>query len=175
MLQKLLMKDLCARLQYGVKGKVCAEVSYGKYDMWGEMIFYDAPFDVILDGINVSTEEIHVVAIGNEDTIEFIEMQQTDGAPYTIDEFKPYLRPMSSMTKEEKRELQSFYPGCFGNQWLDTEKGTIDIFECSSTITLYLNDSERIVDWLNKKMFDYRGLIPKGLAIEVTEENNPYK
>lgn len=30
------------------------------------------------------------------------------------------------------------------------------------------------VDWLNRKMFDYRGLIPKGLAIEVTEENNLY-
>ena len=26
-----------------------------------------------------------------------------------------------------------------------------------------------ISDWLNKKMFDYRGLIPKGLAIEATE------
>ena len=31
------------------------------------------------------------------------------------------------------------------------------------------------IDWLNKKMFDYRGLIPKGLAIEVTKENNPYE
>jgi hypothetical protein len=30
-------------------------------------------------------------------------------------------------------------------------------------------------DWLNKKVFDYRGLIPKGLAIEVTKENNPYE
>ena len=31
------------------------------------------------------------------------------------------------------------------------------------------------VDWLNNHHFDYRGLIKKGLAIEVTEENNPYK
>ena len=29
-------------------------------------------------------------------------------------------------------------------------------------------------DYLNKNMFDYRGLIPKGLALS-TEENNPYK
>ena len=29
-------------------------------------------------------------------------------------------------------------------------------------------------DWLNKNMFDYRGLIERGLAIEVTKENNPY-
>jgi hypothetical protein len=32
-----------------------------------------------------------------------------------------------------------------------------------------------VFDWLNKHHFDYRGLIEKGLAIEVTEENNPYK
>lgn len=30
-------------------------------------------------------------------------------------------------------------------------------------------------DWLNERHFDYRGLIEKGLAIEVTEDNNPYK
>lgn len=94
---------------------------------------------------------------------------------YYLEEVKPYLRPMESMTEEEKRELQSFYPGCFGNQWLDIKNGSIDIFECGSTISLYLDDSKRIVDWLNKKMFDYRGLIENGLAIEVTEENNPYK
>jgi hypothetical protein len=27
-------------------------------------------------------------------------------------------------------------------------------------------DSYILLDWLNKKMFDYRGLIEKGLAIE---------
>jgi hypothetical protein len=31
-----------------------------------------------------------------------------------------------------------------------------------------------VIDYLNEKMFDWRGLIPKDLAIEVTEENNPY-
>ena len=71
---------------------------------------------------------------------------------------KPYLRPMSSMTEEE-----------------DIEEGIIEIFECSSTMTLYLYDFERMIDWLNAHYFDYRGLIEKGLAIAVTEENNPYK
>ena len=32
-----------------------------------------------------------------------------------------------------------------------------------------------VIDWLLKNHFDFRGLIPKGLAIAVTEENNPYK
>ena len=77
----------------------------------------------------------------------------------------PYLRPMSSMTEEEKKEFQSFFPGCFGDQWLDIEEGTIEIFECSSTMTLYLYDFERMIDWLNAHHFDYRGLIEKDLAI----------
>ena len=84
--------------------------------------------------------------------------------------YKPYLRPMSSMTEDEKRDIQIYYPGGFGNQWLDVEKGKIEIFECSSTMTLYLNDAQRIVDWLNKKMFDYRGLIEKGLALEAPKD-----
>lgn len=31
------------------------------------------------------------------------------------------------------------------------------------------------LDWLLAKHFDFMGLIPMGDAIEVTEENNPYK
>ena len=34
---------------------------------------------------------------------------------------------------------------------------------------------EEYIDWLNKHHFDYRNLIGKGLAIAVTEENNPYR
>lgn len=32
-----------------------------------------------------------------------------------------------------------------------------------------------LIDWYNANHIDYRGLIEKGLAIKVTEENNPYK
>ena len=94
-----------------------------------------------------------------------VNVNATKRENFPLDECKPYLRPMSSMTEEEKRELQSFYPGSFGNQWLDVEKGEIYIFECGSTIKLYLNDSVEIVAWLNAYHFDYRGLIEKGLAL----------
>jgi hypothetical protein len=33
----------------------------------------------------------------------------------------------------------------------------------------------KFIDWLNAHHFDYRGLIEKGLAIAITENNNPYK
>ena len=57
---------------------------------------------------------------------------------------KPYLRPMSSMTEEEKDTFQGFiFPAC--------------------------NDPVSMIDWLNAHHFDYRGLIEKGLALEAQE------
>ena len=65
---------------------------------------------------------------------------------------KPYLRPMSSMTEEEMTEYKHFVA-----------------FSGNPT------GSANFIDWLNAHHFDYRGLIKKGLAIKVTEENNSYK
>ena len=66
------------------------------------------------------------------------------------DEIKPYLRPMSSMTEDERKEYNEylFYGSSIGLM--------------SNTATAY-----ELIDWLNKKMFDYRGLIGKGLAIKL--------
>lgn len=116
--KELLLKDLCARLPYGVK----------------------CQFD---DGCVYTLSPRH---------LEFFKF---------ISNFnlKPYLRPLSSMTEEEKKEYNDLYynaPLRQYNRWRDAK---------------YLEGLH--VDWLNKKMFDFRGL--KGLAIEVTEENNPYK
>ena len=61
---------------------------------------------------------------------------------------KPFLRPMSSMTEEEKDTYDTL---------------------------LACNAPWVVNDWLNANHFDYRGLIPKGLAIAVSKENNPYK
>ena len=70
---------------------------------------------------------------------------------WMIESIVPYLRPMSFMTEEEKIDYQAFF--------------NYDGIEYP----------EEYIDWLNVHHFDYRGLIEKGLAIEVTEENNPYK
>ena len=63
-----------------------------------------------------------------------------------------YLRRMSSMTEEEKEK-------CNGSIICYNE------FEGNST----LFDTEGL-DYLNKNMFDYRGLIEKGLALEAPED-----
>jgi hypothetical protein len=70
---------------------------------------------------------------------------------------KPYLRPMSSMTEEEKCEL---YSSC-GIISLDFERRITDM--------VAIFNSAKVVDYLNVNHFDYRGLIPKGLALEAPE------
>ena len=86
---------------------------------------------------------------------------------------KPYLRPLSSMTEEEKKELKflcDIGPETLtDSSWVNGEFGLSIIYKNKASIRV------DAFDWLNKKMFDYRGLIEKGLAIEVTENNNPYK
>lgn len=67
-------------------------------------------------------------------------------------ELKPYLRPITSMTVEEKEELVKEFWG-------------------SHTI----KDRFEEVCWYLSKHFDINGLIEKGLAIPITEENNPYE
>ena len=124
--KQLLLKDLCARLPYGV---IVSKKPINESFTWKEL--QDFQYGKI---------------------------------------YKPYLRPMSSMTDGEKRELQSFFPSGFGNQWLDIEKETIEIFECPSTITLYLNDSKKVIDFFNVHHIDYHGLIPIGLAIEAPKD-----
>ena len=84
-----------------------------------------------------------------------------------IKDIKPYLRPMSSMTEEEKREYFSFIGG---ERPFDSDFSAYPI----EYKFIYEHDINSYIDWLNAHHFDYRGLIERGLAIEVTEENNPY-
>lgn len=48
------------------------------------------------------------------------------------------------------------------------KEGSVDILDA-------LANDMGAIDQLNAHHFDYRGLIEKGLAIAITEENNPYK
>ena len=72
-----------------------------------------------------------------------------------IKDIRPYLRPMSSMTEEEKKEYESLCILIPVNYDSDLSK-----------YDYYTTDSIDSFDWLNKHHFDYRGLLEKGLAIE---------
>lgn len=69
---------------------------------------------------------------------------------------KPYLRPMSSMTEQEKSD----YFDC----------GTC----CDPKNETYMEVSTRMAEertkWLDEHMFDHRNLIPRGLALCKTDK-----
>ena len=71
----------------------------------------------------------------------------------------PFLRPMSSMTEEEKHELSNIRPYFVNSD--DIVSGT----QCNTFI-----QASECQDWLNAHHFDFRGLIPMGLALEATED-----
>ena len=120
--KQLLLKDICARLPYKVKGV------YARTDIK-----------------NLSICEITTHLYG--------EMEESFNGKEKY-EFIPYLRPMSSMTDEEQRTLDSM---CNGVEMVSRLSG--------------LKMFDKAFDWLNKNHFDYRGLIEKGLALDATGLN----
>lgn len=82
-----------------------------------------------------------------------------------IESVKPYLRPMSSMTEKEREEwhdtFESVYDLVPGGD-PDNEDDYDDNWHEQPGIESY--------DYLIAHHFDYRGLIPKGLALEAPED-----
>lgn len=74
---------------------------------------------------------------------------------------KPYLFTLSSMTEEQ------LYNNPIGFSQMLTIKADRDW----ENITINRRAYYKLVDWFNKNHFDYRGLIPMGLAIDATGKN----
>lgn len=127
--QQLLLKDLCARLPYGIK------LGFENSDL------ILVPTDFNIYTMQLSTNQIYPKSNGV--AIEHI---------YDIWSYRPYLRPMSSMTDKERQS----------EPYMTSLDGYMDYYE-----------AEGYVDWLNAHHFDYRGLISMGLALEAPE--NMYK
>jgi hypothetical protein len=114
--KSLLLKDLCARLPYGVK-----------------CVYYD----------NCVYEQYDGTIIGIQNDTYFV----IDDVCIDVENVKPYLIPLSSMTEKQKKEE---YEIC----------------------KYYLNGYEsKLIDFYHKNHLDYRGLIPMGLAIDPTGQN----
>ena len=84
---------------------------------------------------------------------------------YSLDdmECKPYLRPISSITDEEKRELNGLLSEVYDF--------TFRMDELLEFIQMQKEIPFRYIDWFNSYHFDYRGLIPMGLAIDCSNLN----
>ena len=116
--KELLLKDLCARLPYGIK---FLRESWN-YEWDQELSVIEVLEDIDKDGYINRTKV------------------------YNVEDIKPYLFPLSGITKEQEKE------------WLYTLSSDYHV-------------TYDTVDWLNKNHFDYRGLIPMGLAIDATNLN----
>lgn len=122
----LLMKDICSRLPYGVViQERCLE---------HDEMFLPNKGENRLINIDMSDGKL----------------MTNDWSFYHVDEIKPYLFPLSSMTEEQKLEF------------IDT---------CTFFRNSTFGWTDRTFDWLNKNHFDFRDLIPMGLAIDCTNLN----
>ena len=93
---------------------------------------------------------------------------------YEYYDYKPYLRPMESMTEEEKEEYRNLSDeviGSYGPYHHEFIAHCVRLgikpdnpHEC---IDNFLN--MEAIDWLLKYHFDFRGLIPMGIALEAPE------
>ena len=144
--KKLLLTDLSARLPYGVKLQV--RLDYG--DNNHKEGIYDAEIDAITSyNIEVTYYDANTGGKARDWT-------------FMYEEVKPYLRPMESMTEEEDNE----WNGLNIDPLLEAVKERHTRIE---DLMLRAKSQYKPIDWLNAHHFDYRGLIPKGLALEAPE------
>lgn len=121
----LLLKDLCSRLPYGVMAK-----------------FGDS-----------NPSKITNITQGIDSDSWFVESEgEFDGMMCEINNVKPYLFPLSSMTEEQSEELIKLI-----------NTGQNDNNEFMRSLCR--------IEFYHKHHFDYRGLIPMGLSIDATGKN----
>ena len=149
--KELLLKDLCARLPYGIKVKTLLKEPYTLKGL----------FDTEYGGV--------MGCLLGKFVTNNVSPKTTN---YPLEQFKPYLFPLSSMTEEQFAELKVFAD-------LIYESDTLELVEWNDnykTLEFWLEEVPsycviKVFDWLNKNHFDYRSLIEKGLAIDATGLN----
>lgn len=129
----LLLKDLSARLPYGVK--IALKNNGYHHDNVAKK------GDITIDKLKGFTGSYFTIYHNNPLDWDWYDDD------IDIEDIKPYLFPLSSMTEEQRNEYHELL--------YNPEHGIdIDYF-----------------DWCHKNHFDCRGLIKKGLAIDSTNKN----
>lgn len=149
--KQLLFADLCARLPYGVK------IHIDFINSTRSHIIGDATLDTITSQTNQTFDFVDFEQDYNNGDVAPIH-GYSGGKLLMVDEFKPYLRSMSSMTEEENEELK--YEIELELQALASGGGHNTVNAAPAAFE---------IDFYNKHHFDYRGLIPMGLALEAPE------
>lgn len=147
--KELLIKDLCARLPYGLKIQ-CIGWDYD----------HDCEFTIVEELIGINDKFIYTLW---RDERHMHSIQE----PLSVLDYKPYLRPLSSMTEEEKSE----FINCAGYEAEESVNGRHYEYYLKDFVGTQEEPIANVdaIDWLNSHHFDYRGLIEKGLALEALE------
>lgn len=111
--------------------------------------------------VQIKNEIVVLDSICDDDGYHFNFIGE-DREGVNIEEIKPYLFPLSSMTEEQKADC----PISETNLNI-----IISNIGCYGIIEMPWRLSYLFVDWCNKNHFDYRGLIPIGAAIDATGLN----
>ena len=151
--KELLLKDLCARLPYGVK-----ILHEGWNYEWDQELS-------TLEKVTGIDERFIYTKLINDNGEEYTSGRHT----ISLLDDKPYLFPLSSITEEQYNSLHEL--GILDNCSHSYEYVNPHIHGVSFIFKEFKTYSLELIEWLNKNHFDYRGLIPKGLAIEATGLN----
>ena len=137
----ILLRDLCTRLPYGVKIALKNNEAY-HHDNVAKI------GDVTIDRLKGFNGKYFSIYHDNPLDWDWYVSE------ISVEDCKPYLFPLSSMTEEQRKEFELIsdlsYASAYGEE------------------IVY---STKIIDFFNKNHFDYRGLIEKGLAIDATNLN----
>lgn len=134
----IIYKELSARMTYGLKVQVNDELF---------------TFDKMHMGIGMLYTDYYRQPLESPDII-------LSGCFYG-NNIKLYLYPLSSMTEEQCEEFRMV-------SGLDADLDSIKRGEFSLIGDIAIDCIVDAIDWFNKNHFDYRELIPLGLAIDAT-------
>lgn len=126
--KELLIKDLCARLPYGVKARV--------YNHWSDDIQDET----------ITIENLHQLI-----------------KTFSIEDIKPYLFPLSSISEEQKKYIS--------DRWGVNEDFDFEIDPDWGEYFVELGDVVDFINWCYENHFDINFLIPKGSALDATGLN----
>ena len=115
-----------------------------------ELLFRDlcarVPYGVKVQYMN------NIFVIDYVSSYEEVKLDTPDSYTVGVSEVKPYLLPLSSMTEEQTKEL-------------------INLINTGQNDNNEFMRSLCRIEFYHKHHFDYRGLIPMGLAIDATRLN----
>lgn len=144
--KELLLKDICARIPYGVKIL---------HEGWNYE--WDDELSTVERVVGIDENFIYTKVIDTHTSEEY----RDDRHPISTFDDKLFLRPMSSMTEEEKRHISKMM--CLRTY----DDGVVHDMTYPVYTPYYV--MEDCLSYLRSIHVDYSGLIEKGLALVAPE------